>query len=112
MEAPAAKCYWVEFDGPMVTHKERSRYPGAAKARHIRAFRDACIVSFSLHFLAWGLGAWPVKMSGAETAFSLGWILNYLFSFAGRRPIECERDLDLLPGTSDEGESRKRELTG
>ena len=36
---------------------------------------------YCLHLTAWKLGDRPVLLSGTQTAMSLGWIANYLFSF-------------------------------
>ena len=57
-----------------------------------------------------------MKMEGTQTAMSLGWITNYLFSFANKLPAECQRHLELLPSSSEEEQAqsakRKRELSG
>ena len=49
----------------------------------------------SLHLLAWKIGAWTVKMLGAQTAMSLVWIINFLVSIANELHIQREAILDI-----------------
>ena len=97
----AAKARGVISDSAFALHDGWGLNSAAAAWRIIRAINDARSSPSSFHMLAWGLGARPAKMIGAHTATSLGWILNYLFSFARQPPIEYEHHLELPPSSCD-----------
>ena len=89
----------------------RGLHAGASMARLMRAFDDDCSFPPSLHLLAHKSGAWPIKMLGAQTPFSQGWITSYLISFSTRLLLESEFPVTRAPSLSDSSgpDSQKRE---
>ena len=116
LSCDGARGYHLLISSGSFGHREGSGpNPVATSQRILRALIDVRSFQSGLHLLAWKSGDWPVIIVSAHTAISLGWILNYLFSFAGQVPTECGHHSDLLPISSDEGEAqsakRERELT-
>ena len=101
----AATARGVTVGGNFAPHQGSGVYPAASPQRIIRALTDIFSSPSSLHSFAWNVGAWPVKMLGAQTAISSGWIMNYLISPANQLSLEREHHLGLPPSASSEGEA-------
>ena len=110
----AATTNSVIFECNSIHHQDWGLSREGSTQRIVQAITDVRSFFPSSHLLACKLGDWQVKMVGARTATSLGWILNYLFTFMEKFPAECEHRLDLPPGPCEEepshGSKRQREL--
>ena len=64
------------------------------------------------HLTAGEHGDWPALLAGAQTTASLGWIIDYLFSFCSALPGRCEFHREVAASSSGEemGEAKKRKL--
>ena len=76
--------------------------PRASLEDILRAIKDLSNFPSSLHLAAWKIGAWPVLMTGAQTAMSLGWVMRYLYDFARALPDRCEFHHAVEPSSSGE----------
>ena len=101
----ATKLQGAEFDGASAPHQGWGLYRRASSFRLIQALTDVRSLSASLHVLAWESEPRPIKMIGAQTPFSIGWIASYLFGFAAQLPIECDLHLTHIPSTGSSGNS-------
>ena len=89
----AAAAYGVSFDGDFVCHEGWGMCYRALSQRAIQAYNDIRSFPSSLHFLAWKIGAWHVKLVCTPTAMSLGWFASYLFRIQTKIPGDGEASL-------------------
>ena len=75
-----------------------------------RVLHDAGSFPPSLHLLANKYGDWPIRMPGAQTAFSMGVIANYLFDFATQIPVSRELNVTKPPSLSDSSETHSPKM--
>ena len=78
--AEAARANGVTYNGSCVSHSSWGLYHGASDERILQAFQDLRTFQSSLHFVAYKIGAWHVRLDGTLSSMSLGWATNFLFS--------------------------------
>ena len=77
----AAAACGVTFHGVSARHAGWGVGSAACPRRAPQAYTDVRIFPSALHLLARKLGAWQVKMVGAQAVMGLGWIPSFLFRF-------------------------------
>ena len=112
--ASAAKSNGASFTPNGAHRRARGLEPRAPPDRILHAMKDMKEFLSSLHLTAWKLGAWPALFSGAQAAISLGWVINFFFSFCRALPERCEIHHNALGSSSEEelGQAKKRKLEG
>ena len=104
--ATAAKAYGTEFDGSVAKRDSWGLHQGADHTRILEAFQDSKKFPSSLHLSAYKIGAWHVRLNGALSNMSLGWITHFLFrSLRNIAPFRSLTDNeDFLGSSSSESE--------
>ena len=106
----AATYNGVKFDGFAIAHRGWGLREEAGPDRRMDAMRDLSVSPRSLHQSPWRLAECLARLLTARSGMGLGWIKNYLFSYAARPPLE--RDPPKAPSSSDCDANRKEHGLG
>ena len=110
--AAAAKHNGAIFSPNGVSRRAWGLGPKAKLDDISRAIKDLAKFPSSLHLAAWEIGAWPMLITGTQTAMSLGRIIRYLFDFARALPDRCEfhHAAESSSSEEDEDQAKKRKI--
>ena len=87
--AAAAACsLGVKFGCDAVAHKIWGLYKADGPGRETEAVRDMGSFESGFHLFSWCLGAWPVRLIGAQTQMPCDWAINFLLSFSAQLHLE------------------------
>ena len=106
--ANAAKHNGATYSRNGVSRRAWGLDPQASLDNILRPIKDLSEFPSSLHLTAWKIGAWPVLMTGTQTAMSFGRILRYLFDSARAMPDRCEFHHAVEASSSEEEEDQAK----